>query len=235
MEKDLSTRYTVVPIIDPSQQAKLVAYLEENQHLRKTSFCRFYLRGLCIMKSEHCKFAHDFDDLQLQEMEYKQLALQEFAVSEKEERKKMFLEKTDFHQRPLFFLRHLDYTWLYRYQFTPRYQLANTPAVPLEEINKDERLRHRIRDILHREQWDKVIAFIEETFPEADFTIDTFSAWFAALGLEKAQTCCKFGDFMRYLTCVKGYVEVNVVVPPRVGRSIFYLKQRGTFLHSRLP
>ena len=86
---------------------------------------------------------------------------------------------------------------------------------------------------MHREQWDKVVAFIEDTFPEGNYTIDMFSTWFAKLGFEKAQTFCKFGDFMRYLTCVKGYSEVNIIVPPRSSRSIFYIKNK-TYLHSML-
>jgi hypothetical protein len=86
---------------------------------------------------------------------------------------------------------------------------------------------------MHREQWDKVVAFIEQAFPEGNYTIHMFSTWFAKLGFEKAQTFCKFGDFMRYLTYVKGYTEVNIVVPPRLSRSIFYIKNK-TFLYEML-
>lgn len=62
----------------------------------------------------------------------------------------MFIEKTDFHQRPLFFLKNLDYTWLYQYQFSPRYQLSGKDPVSQEEINHSEPIRHRIREIMHR-------------------------------------------------------------------------------------
>lgn len=53
----------------------------------------------------------------------------ECSISDKEDRKRMFLDKTDFHQRPLFFVRQLDYYWLYHYQFTERYKKANIEPV----------------------------------------------------------------------------------------------------------
>ena len=146
----------------------------------------------------------------------------------------MFIEKTDFHQRPLFFIKKLDYTYLYRYQFTQRYKLSKIDPVSIEEVNKNQALRHRIREIMHREQWDKVTDFIEENFPNVDYTIDMFSNWFARLGFEKAQTFCKFGDFMRYLTFVKGYTELNILVPPRVSRCIYYVKHKTTYFYSIL-
>lgn len=58
---------------------------------------------------------------------------------------------------------------------------------------------------MHREQWDKMINFIENVYPKVDYTIDMFSFWFAYLGFEKAQTLSKFRDFTRYLTHVRGY------------------------------
>jgi hypothetical protein len=58
---------------------------------------------------------------------------------------------------------------------------------------------------MHREQWDKLIDYIETICPDVDFTISMFSTWFGKLGFEKSQTFCKFGDFMRYLTYVRGY------------------------------
>ena len=134
------------------------------------------------MKNECCKFAHDFDELRLWETEYKQLSLIECAITEKEQRKRMFIDKTDFHQRPLFFVKNLDYVWLHSYQFSPRYKLSGHLPVSQEEINRNEPLRHRIREIMHREQWDKVLTFLEATFPEANFTIDMLSCWFARLG-----------------------------------------------------
>ena len=145
----------------------------------------------------------------------------------------MFIEKTDFHQRPLFFIKKLDYTWLYLYQFTDRYKKTGKELMSVEEINKDEGSRNRIREILHRQQWDKVVSFLENLFPNADYTIDMFSSWFSRLGFEKAQTLCKFGDFMRYLTFVKGFTEINVMVPPRVSKSIYYVKN-NTFMNSIL-
>ena len=60
-----------------------------------------------------------------------------------------------------------------------------------------------------------------------------FSNWFSRLGFEKAQTFCKFGDFMRYLTFVKDFTEVNIMVPPRVSKSIYYVKNK-TYMHSIL-
>ncbi len=96
--------------------------------------------------------------------------------------------------------------WLYNYQFTERYKKSNIEPLTIEEVNKNDIVRNRIREIMHREQWDKFINFIELTFPDADYTIQMFSAWFAKLGFEKGQTFCKFGDFMRYLIYVKGYV-----------------------------
>ena len=58
-----------------------------------------------------------------------------------------------------------------------------------------------------------------------------FSNWFARFGFEKAQTMCKFGDFMRYLTHTKGYIEVFIVIPPLLTRSIFLIKSKNTFLY----
>lgn len=91
MEADSSSTYTVIKLWNPEHRDKLNKYMEDHKHMKKTSFCRFYLRGLCIMKREHCKFAHDFDELRLWESEYKQLSLMECAITEKEERKRMFI------------------------------------------------------------------------------------------------------------------------------------------------
>ncbi len=81
---------------------------------------------------------------------------------------------------------------------------------------------------MHREQWDKFITFIENTFVNVDYTISMFSNWFARMGFEKAQTMSKFGDFMRYLTFVKGYTELNIVAPPLLCRCIYYVKKNST-------
>ena len=89
------------------------------------------------MKTECCKFAHDFDELHLNDIEYEELHLLEGEKVKKEERKKMFLDKTDFHQRPLFFVRQLDYYWLYNYQFSDRYKKAGIDPVSQNEINKN--------------------------------------------------------------------------------------------------
>ena len=61
-----------------------------------------------------------------------------------------------------------------------------------------------------------------------------FSSWFAKLGFEKAQTRCKFGDFMRYLNNVRGYYEANLVVPPLMTRSVYYLHGADTYLQERI-
>lgn len=58
-EEHISTRYTLIPITDPNHQVKLQAYMSQPTQ-PKTSLCRFYLRGICIMKPEMCKFAHKF-------------------------------------------------------------------------------------------------------------------------------------------------------------------------------
>ena len=67
-----------------------------------------------------------------------------------------------------------------------------------------------------------------------DYTIDMFSIWFAKLGFEKAQTFCKFGDFMRYLVYVKGYTEVNAIVPPQTSRIVYYIKNKTTYMYEML-
>ena len=72
----------------------------------------------------------------------------------------MFIEKTDFYQRPIFFIKYLDYTWLYRYQYSERYKKSNNSLLTQAEINKNESVRNRIREIMHREQWDKFIIYI---------------------------------------------------------------------------
>jgi hypothetical protein len=62
-----------------------------------------------------------------------------------------------------------------------------------------------------------------------------FSTWFGKLGFEKSQTCCKFGDFMRYLVYVRGYTEVNIIVPPLTSRSVYFVRPNGTYMNERLP
>lgn len=61
-----------------------------------------------------------------------------------------------------------------------------------------------------------------------------YSLWFAKLGFEKGQTFCKFGDFMRYLIYVRGYVELNIVVPPMLARNIYFVKNKTTMMYSLL-
>ena len=145
----------------------------------------------------------------------------------------MFTEKTDFYQKPLFFIKQLDYNWLFSYQFSERYQKSKHPVLTLQEINKHEDARNRIRQIMHREQWDKVLNFIQTIYPDTDYTIDMISFWFAYLGFEKAQTQSKFRDFTKYLTNVKGYHELFIVVPPRTQRSL-YLVKHNTYLFQHI-
>ena len=37
---------------------------------------------------------------------------------------------------------------------------------------------------------------------------------------------------MRYLVYVRGYTEVNIVVPPHINRSIYFLKSEDTYMYS---
>lgn len=67
-----------------------------------------------------------------------------------------------------------------------------------------------------------------------DYTISMFSTWFGKIGFEKAQTFCKFGDFIRYLAFVKGYAEVNIVVPPLTTRSVYFIKHKSTYMSQQL-
>jgi hypothetical protein len=87
---------------------------------------------------------------------------------------------------------------------------------------------------MHREQWDKFIDYVEKLSPDVDYTISMFSTWFGKLGFEKAQTFCKFGDFMRYLSHVRGYTEVNIVVPPLTSRSVYFIKPKFTLMSENI-
>ena len=73
--------YTVIPLENPEHQERLEAYMKEPRTGVKTSYCRFWLRGLCIMKSEYCKFAHDWDELNLDDECYKSLAMMDCNVN----------------------------------------------------------------------------------------------------------------------------------------------------------
>ena len=97
------------------------------------------------MKSEHCKFAHDFSELDLEAEDYKQISKIDWPMGEKEARKRIFLDKSDFHQRPLFMIKNLDYLWLYNYQFSERYKKAGIAPLSLGELKKNEAVRTRIR------------------------------------------------------------------------------------------
>jgi hypothetical protein len=79
-----------------------------------------------------------------------------------------------------------------------------------------------------------LIDYVEGLCPEVDFTISMFSTWFGKLGFEKSQTLCKFGDFMRYLTYVRGYSEINIVVPPLTARYVYFVRNNGTYMSERL-
>ena len=79
-----------------------------------------------------------------------------------------------------------------------------------------------------------MIDYIEALCPDVDFSISMFSTWFGKLGFEKSQTCCKFGDFMRYLVYVHGYSEVNIIVPPLTTRSVYFVRSNGTYMSERL-
>ena len=74
----------------------------------------------------------------------------DWSPGEKESRKKLFLEKSDFHQRPLFFIKNLDYLYLYNYQFSERYKKSGIAPVSVADINKKDDIRTRIREIMHR-------------------------------------------------------------------------------------
>lgn len=63
MEEDLSTKYTVYPLEDKDHQIILEKWVNDTSQPFKASMCRFFLRGMCIMKREYCKFAHGIDDI----------------------------------------------------------------------------------------------------------------------------------------------------------------------------
>lgn len=75
--------------------------------------------------------------------------------------------------------------------------------------------------------------YIDEKYPKVDYPINFLSLWFGKLGFEKSQTFCKFGDFIRYIVFVRGYVEANIIVPPLTSRSVFFIKA-GTYLHEHV-
>lgn len=52
----------------------------------KASLCRFYLRGICIMKAQYCKFAHSVHELNLDQEE----AAFYLKLSDKERKKREF-------------------------------------------------------------------------------------------------------------------------------------------------
>jgi len=60
-----------------------------------------------------------------------------------------------------------------------------------------------------------------EKHPAVDFSMSYLSKWFSKLGFEKPQTRCKFADFVRYLVFVRGFKEVNIIMPPRLEKAVF--------------
>ena len=73
------------------------------------------------MKSEYCKYAHDFHELALETFvsgEDDAYGSENDTISDKDKRKKFYTFNNDFHQHPLFFIKDLPYTWLYQFQFS---------------------------------------------------------------------------------------------------------------------
>jgi hypothetical protein len=39
---------------------------------------------------------------------------------------------------------------------------------------------------------------------------------------------------MRYMTNVRGYIEANIIIPPRTSKSVFYIKKGKTYLWEKI-
>ena len=117
----------------------------------------------------------------------------------------------------------MPYQVLYDYQFSERYQRSKVPVHSSKEISKERTIRFRIREIMHRENWDGFIEYLESSYPEADFPISFLSYWFGKFGFDKPQTRCKFGDFLKYLINVRRYYQVEMLVPPSVLYSVWFI------------
>ena len=76
---------------------------------------------------------------------------------------------------------------------------------------------------MHRENWDGLVDFLEQKFPETDLPISMVSLWYAKFGFDKPQTRCKFGDFLKYMKHVRNYIQVDIIVPPSTFQSIWML------------
>lgn len=82
---DPRCKYTVMAIENEDHRDKLEKFIKLRGKIKdKSSLCRFYLRGICIMKPEYCKFAHSVAELQLNEEE----AAFYLKLSDKERRKR---------------------------------------------------------------------------------------------------------------------------------------------------
>lgn len=121
----------------------------------------------------------------------------------------------------MFILKNVKYYVLYEYQFTERFKKSNLPVHDIDTISNDRSVRIRIREIMHRENWDGFIDFLESRYPDTNYPISFISFWYANFGFDKPQTRCKFGDFLKYSMFVRKYIQVDIIFPPNTFPSIF--------------
>jgi hypothetical protein len=95
--------------------------------------------------------------------------------------------------------------------------------VSLDEIEEDHKVRIRIREVMHREEWDKVIDWLEDECPHGDLTISIISLVYAWVGFDKPATRCKFSDFIKYMMHVRKYIQIEIVLPPALKPQTFMI------------
>jgi hypothetical protein len=181
---------------------------QPEKELPKRSLCRFYVRGLCVLKKEECHFSHGIDDL-------------EYHAWAGEEVEEDYLKDAPFCQKKAIKGPRV-YINLYEFQPTKKYTL--------EQLNSDRPLRTEVRAEMHRQLFHDFIELLERSHPGANLTEEMLVREYTRAGFNKLMTRIKFAHLASYLCDAEGsrYFRKSFVMPP-------CLKRETTFLFKRAP
>lgn len=117
----------------------------------KQSFCRFYLRGLCVMTAKNCHFAHGVWDLDYRPWQGEEV-IYDYHKSKDEWQRNTVKQSNVFQV-------------LYDYQ--------EEKVFTLHELNTQKPTRSMVRDRMHQQLFEEFMQLLEATYPGLPLT-DSF-------------------------------------------------------------
>jgi len=147
------------------RQKILEKYKSKELPDRKSQFCRFFLRGLCILDASECNYAHGVEDLAFQKVSIEEYDGKYCDGKREEEYKQWEKNWADILREKQPSL-NLEFTYkiLYSYQFKALEQQILDVQYKQEQIDEDDSVRHLLTVLLLVDLTKEFVDFLFKTY-----------------------------------------------------------------------